>query len=81
MLAISTGSGAVECLDIAPDEATQQTAQAALFGGVLAERLELLLKDLEGPQTVVLLRKPRVQVVHVSSFESEKKLPGYTVGL
>jgi hypothetical protein len=29
-----------------------------------------LLEDLEGPQAVVLLQKPRMQVVHVSLFES-----------
>jgi hypothetical protein len=30
---------------------------------------------------VVLLRKPRVQVVHMSSFELRKKLPVYTGGM
>jgi hypothetical protein len=29
-----------------------------------------LLEGVEGPQAVMLLRKPRVQVVHVSLFES-----------
>jgi hypothetical protein len=34
----------------------------------------------EGPQAVMLLRKPRVQVVHVSLFKSWKKLRIDTVG-
>jgi hypothetical protein len=71
--------GFVKGLDIAADETAQQAAQAALGGIVPAERLELLLKCTEGAQTVVLLRKPRVQVVHVSLFELQKKLPVYTV--
>jgi hypothetical protein len=29
-----------------------------------------LLEDPEGPQPVVLLQKPRMQVVHVSLFKS-----------
>jgi hypothetical protein len=38
----------------------------------------LLLKVFEGSQAVVLLRKPRMQVVHVSLFERLKKLLAYT---
>ncbi|MGY4329353.1 hypothetical protein ACVWWG_003770 [Bradyrhizobium sp. LB7.2] len=35
----------------------------------------------EGSQAVVLLRKPRAQVVHVSLFGQVKKLLAYTVGM
>src|SRR6266567_8204942 len=73
--------GLVKGLDIAADKVAEETAEAALGGVVPAERFELLLKNPEGPQTVVLFGKPRVQVVHMSSFESEKKLPAYTAGL
>jgi hypothetical protein len=41
---------------------------------------EFLLEGMKGAQAVMLLRKPRVQVVHVSLFKSEKKQPIYTVG-
>jgi hypothetical protein len=41
-----------------------------LLGLVPAQSCEFLLEDLEGPQAVVLLQKPRMQVVHVSLFES-----------
>ena len=60
----------VKSFDIAADEISQQPAQGPLLGLVPAQSCEFLLEDLEGPQAVVLLRKPRMQVVHVSLFES-----------
>jgi hypothetical protein len=60
----------VKSFDIAADEVTQQPAQGLVLGLVPAQSCEFLLEDLEGPQTVVLLQKPRVQVVHVSLFKS-----------
>jgi hypothetical protein len=39
-----------------------------------------LLEGVEGPQAVTLLRKPRMQVVHISLFKSWKKLRTYAVG-
>jgi hypothetical protein len=59
----------VKSFDVAADEVTQQPAQGPLLGLVLAQSCEFLLEYLEGPQAVVLLRKPRMQVVHVSLFE------------
>ena len=59
----------VKGLDVAADDTAEQAAQAALGGIAPAECLELVLKGLEGPQAVVLLRKPCVQIVHMSSFE------------
>src|SRR5258705_7678618 len=70
----------VKSFDIAADEVTQQPAQGPLLRLVLAQSCEFLLEDLEGPQPVVLLQKPRMQVVHVSLFKSWKKLRTYTVG-
>jgi hypothetical protein len=70
----------VKSLDIAADEVSQQPAQGLLLGLVPAQSFEFLLEDPEGPQAVVLLRKPRMQVVHISLFESWKKLRTYTVG-
>jgi hypothetical protein len=70
----------VKSFDIAADEGTQQPAQCPLLGVVTAQRYEFLLESLEGSQAVMLLRKPRVQVVHVSLFKSWKKLRIYTVG-
>jgi hypothetical protein len=68
----------IEDLDVAADETAQQRAQALLRGLAGAQEIELLLEVLEGSQAVVLLRKPRMQVVHVSLFEWLKKLPAYT---
>jgi hypothetical protein len=59
----------VKSFDVAADEVTQQPAQGPLLGLVPAQSCEFLLEYLEGPQAVVLLRKPRMQVVHVSLFE------------
>jgi hypothetical protein len=70
----------VKSFDIAADNATQQPAQGPLLGLAPAQSCEFLLEDLEGPQAVVLLQKPRMQVVHVSLFKSWKKLPTYAVG-
>jgi hypothetical protein len=60
----------VKSFDIAADQVTQQPAQGPLLMLVTAQSCEFLLEDLEGPQAVVLLRKPRMQVVHASLFES-----------
>jgi hypothetical protein len=70
----------VKSLDIAADEVSQQPAQGLLLGLVAAQSFEFLLEDPEGPQAVVLLRKPRMQVVHISLFESWKKLRTYAAG-
>jgi hypothetical protein len=70
----------VKRFDIAADEASQQLAQGPLLGLVPAQSCELLLEDLEGPQAMLLLRKPRMQVVHVSLFEIIEELRTYTVG-
>jgi hypothetical protein len=69
----------VKSFDITADEVSQQPAQGPLLGRVAAQSCEFLLEDLEGPQAVVLLRKPSIQVVHVSLFEFWKKLRTYTV--
>jgi hypothetical protein len=50
----------VKSFDIAADEVSQQPAQGPLLGFVPAQSCESLLEDLEGPQAVVLLRKPRM---------------------
>ena len=63
----------VESFDIATDEAAQQSAQCPLLRLVLAQSSEFLLKDFEGSQAVMLLRKPCMQVVHVSLFESYRR--------
>jgi hypothetical protein len=68
----------VKSFDIAADDARQQPAQGPLLGRVAAQSCKFLLEDPEGPQAVVLLRKPRMQVVHVSLFEFWKKLRTYT---
>jgi hypothetical protein len=60
----------VKGFDIAADEVSQQPAQGPLPGLVPAQGCEFLLEGVEGPQAVMLLRKPRVQVVHVSLFKS-----------
>jgi hypothetical protein len=70
----------VKSFDIAADEVTQQPAYRPLLGLVRAQSCEFLLEDPEGPQAVVLLQKPRMQVVHVSLFKSWKKLRTYTAG-
>src|SRR3982074_3006270 len=59
----------VKSFDVAADEVTQQPAQGPLLGLVLAQSCEFLLEDLEGPQAVVLLQKPRMQVLTVRLFE------------
>jgi hypothetical protein len=70
----------VKSFDKAADEVSQQPAQGPLLWLVAAQSCEFLLEDLESPQAVVLLRKPRMQVVHVSLFKLWKKLRTYTVG-
>jgi hypothetical protein len=60
----------VKSFDIAADQRAQQPAQSPLPGLVPAQGCEFLLEGVEGPQAVMLLRKPSVQVVHVSLFKS-----------
>ena len=60
----------IEGIDVAADDTLQQPAHGALPGVAVAEIIQFLLKGAEGPQAVVLLRKPRVQVVHRSLFKS-----------
>ena|ERR1700681_178942 len=50
----------VKSFDIAADEVSQQPAQGPLLGLVPAQSCKFLLEDSEGPQAVVLLRKPRM---------------------
>src|ERR1700737_4844910 len=69
----------VKGFDIAADHGIQQPTQSALLGVGRAQIVEFFLKGAESPQTVVLLRKPRMQVVHSCLFNWEKKLPIYTV--
>jgi hypothetical protein len=59
----------VKGFDITADEVTQQPAQGPLLGLVPAQSCEFLLEDPEGPQAVVLLQKPGMQVVHISLFK------------
>jgi hypothetical protein len=49
----------VKSFDIATDEVSQQPAQGPVLGHVPAQSCEFLLKDLEGPQAMVLPRKPQ----------------------
>src|ERR1700730_17036680 len=60
----------VKSFDIAADEGSKQPAQGPLLRLVPPKSCDFLLKYLEGPKAVVLLRKPRMHVVHVSLFES-----------
>jgi hypothetical protein len=68
----------VKSFDIAADQRAQQPAQGPLPGLVHAHCCEFLLEDVEGPQAVMLLRKPRTQIVHISLFKLWKKLRTYT---
>jgi hypothetical protein len=70
----------VKSFDIAADQRAQQSAQGPLPGLVPAQGREFLLEGVEGPQAVMLLRKPRIQVVHISLFKSWKKPGTYTAG-
>jgi hypothetical protein len=70
----------VKSFDVAADQRAEQSAQGPLPGIVPAQGGEFLLEGTVGPQAVMLLRKPRVQVVHVSLSKSWKKLWTYTVG-
>jgi hypothetical protein len=70
----------VKSLDIAADQRAQQPAQGPLPGLVPAHCCEFLLEGVEGPQAVMLLRKPRIQIIHISLFKSWKKLRIYTAG-
>jgi hypothetical protein len=68
----------VKSFDIAADQRAQQPAQGPLPGLVPAHCCEFLLEGVEGPQALMLLRKPRIQIVHISLFKSWKKLRTYT---
>jgi hypothetical protein len=70
----------VKGFDVAADQRTQQPAQGLLPALVPAQGCEFLLEGMKGPQAVMLLRKPRMQVVHVSLFKLQKKRRIYTVG-
>jgi hypothetical protein len=59
----------IEGFDIAADHGIQQPAQSALLRIAPADIIEFLLEGAESPQAVVLLRKPRMQVVHESLFK------------
>jgi len=59
----------IEGFDIAGDETVQHRAKAPLLRLARAQALESLLEVPEGAQAVVLLQKPRVQIVHISLFE------------
>ena len=50
----------IEGIDVATDDTLQQPAHGALPGVAGAEIIQFLLKGAEGPQAVVLLRKPRM---------------------
>jgi hypothetical protein len=69
----------IERLDVAADETAQQPIQAALLGLVPAQAFQFLLEVPEGPQAVMLVREPRIKIVHFSLFKKEKKLQGYTL--
>jgi hypothetical protein len=68
----------IKGFDIATDDTAQHPAQRALLGVALTQGFKFLLEGAEGPQAVVLLGKPRIQLIHVSLFKQEKKLPVYT---
>jgi len=61
--------GLIESFDVTGDETVQHRAKAPLLRVARTQALESLLEVPEGAQAVVLLQKPRVQVVHVSLFE------------
>ena len=70
----------IKGFDIAADNSAQHPAQRALLGVALAQGFKFLLEIAEGTQAVVLLGKPRMQVIHISLFKQEKKLLAYTSG-
>src|ERR1700756_2360670 len=59
----------IERLDVAADETTQQPVQAALLGLVPAQAFQFLLQVPKGPQAVMLVREPRIKIVHFSLFK------------
>jgi hypothetical protein len=70
----------VKGFDIAADDSIHQPTQSALLRVALAQIVKFFLKSAESPQAVMLLRKPRMQIVHGCLFNWEKKLPSCTVG-
>jgi hypothetical protein len=54
----------IERLDIATNEIAQQPVQAALLGLVPAQAVQFLLEVPEGSQAVMLVREPRIKIVH-----------------
>jgi len=70
----------IESRDVAIGETAQQPIQPALLGFGPAQAFEFLLEGLERSQPVVLLRKPSMQLVHVSLFECQKKRLIYALG-
>jgi len=77
--AVRDSDGQGFLIEVATDDALQQPAHGALPGVAVAEIVQFLLKNAEGPQAVVLFRKPRMQVVIRASSSHEKKLPVYKV--
>jgi hypothetical protein len=59
----------IERLDVAADEIAQEPAQAALLGLVPAQAFQFLLEIPEGSQAVMLVREPRIKIVHLSLFK------------
>jgi hypothetical protein len=59
----------IERLDVAADETAQQPVQAALLGLVLAQAFQFLLEVPEGSQAVMLVREPRIKIVHFGLFK------------
>jgi hypothetical protein len=59
----------IERLDVAADEIAQEPVQAALLGLVPAQAFQFLLEVPEGSQAVMLVREPRIKIVHLSLFK------------
>jgi hypothetical protein len=59
----------IESFDVTADNIAQQPVHAALLGLVPAQTFEFLLEVPEGSQPVMLVRKPRIKVVHFSLFK------------
>lgn len=58
----------IESFDVAADHIAQQSVQTPLLGLVRAQFFQFLLEIPEGPQAVMLVRKPSIEIVHVSLF-------------
>jgi hypothetical protein len=58
----------IESLDVAANQIAQQLVQTPLLGFVPAQFFEFLLEIPEGPQPVMLVRKPGIKIVHIGLF-------------